>query len=674
MKHSNQICAVLFVMLIGTVLSSQALARADIPAVPLPQEEILERIAMQRSKASAYGAQERVVVFRASSVVVEASGLTNRTEQSVVLVLTPAGGRNAGVMRFDYDPATSEAKVQSVRIFRKSGAIEEVDFARRLRDLPVPMYGIYWPLRMRLLVLPGLEPGDAVEWTVQKKGFEMAYLAQEDEERFIPPQRGHFFEILQFGDTIPVAEQWFIVSAPKEKPVNLGIYNGEVQSAQVQRGDRLQYRFWRNELPAFHAAPYAQALSDAAPKVVMTSLPDWLEKSRWFFMVSEPAFFVTPEIEATAREIVEGLKSDEERITALNLWVANNIRYSGLSLGDSEGYTIHPAPLTFDDRMGVCKDKAGMLVAMMRAVGYKETYAAMTMAGSRVEVVPADQFNHAVVAWRRPGGSWMLLDPTWAPMSRENWSNAEAEQHYLIGTPQGEELAITPKSLPETNPLSVVVTSKLGSDGKLTASFKATAGGYSETCLRRLFGYRPRSSWSSILEGMVQRISPLARLVSTPLNHDAPADTSKAFELIGTVEVPDFVVNVSEDIFAITPAAFTFFVHDDRIMENLSVVEVGPRNRGLLFRTAKHLEYVETLEFPWPVALGSDHALHVKNSYGELHSTAVLETPKRLKVQTVVRFTQRTVPKEGLAEYVALSSAVAKLRSGRLVVVKEAAK
>ena len=54
----------------------------------------------------------------------------------------------------------------------------------------------------------------------------------------------------------------------------------------------------------------------------------------------------------------------------------------------------------------------------------------MTMAGSRIEEVPADQFNHCVVA-RKADDDWIMYDPTWVPYNNDIWSKLETEQHYL---------------------------------------------------------------------------------------------------------------------------------------------------------------------------------------------------------------------------------------------------
>lgn len=660
-------CGFIPLLMMG-LLATPALGRAEFPAIPLPTAEIQQRLA-QAALASWPGA-DKVVLFRGTDIQVEATGLTRRVEQTLLWIATPVGGRDSGVLRFDYDPATSDATLESVRIFRKSGQVEEVDVST-VKDLAVPMHGIYWPMRMRLLALPGLEPGDGVEYTVRKTGFQMAYLAAPDQEKYIPPQRGEFFEILQFGDSVPVVEQWFLVSVPKEKAVHAGIYNGLVEARQAIRGDQVQYRYWRNDLPAYLPLPNSQAFSDAAPKVVMSSLPDWLEKSRWFYSVSEPSFFVTPEITAKARQIIEGKSTDLERIAALNSWVANNVRYSGLSMGEGEGYTIHPAIMTFDDRIGVCKDKAGMLIAMMRAVGYKETYSAMTMAGSRVESVPADQFNHAVVAWKQPNGGFLLLDPTWAPLSRELWSFAEGEQHYLIGTAHGEDLAITPAFAAAQNPLRVVVESTLSAEGTLRSKATITADGFTETCLRRWFGYRPRVTWNDLLLGMAQRLSPLAKVVSTSLTESSPEELAAPFTFNVEFEAAGFQPDMGQSPLALVPAAFTFFVNEDRISENLNVTGLAGRNRGLAFRTAKQLEYTETLRFPWPVTLLADPSFSLATPYG----SALVEVTAKGKVVTVhllVRFTHKSIPLAGIPEYGKLLTAVNALRTQRLLVAKEA--
>lgn len=105
-------------------------------------------------------------------------------------------------------------------------------------------------------------------------------------------------------------------------------------------------------------------------------------------------------------EIIKGKKTEMDKIAALTHWVADNIRYSGISMGKGEGYTLHNTKMNFTDRCGVCKDIAGTLISFLRMAGF-EAYPAMTMAGSRVEQIPADHFNHCVAVVKLSNGTYM---------------------------------------------------------------------------------------------------------------------------------------------------------------------------------------------------------------------------------------------------------------------------
>jgi hypothetical protein len=192
-------------------------------------------------------------------------------------------------------------------------------------------------------------------------------------------------------------------------------------------------------------------------------------------------------------------------------------------MGEGEGYTIHPGVMTFDDRCGVCKDIAGMLITMMRAAGYT-VYPAMTMAGARVEQVAADQFNHCVVAWKQDDGSYVMLDPTWAPFSMQTWSYAEGEQNYVVGSPEGEELTATEEFPAEQNRFILEGRSRVGLDGSLDGSLELRGTGYPDTRLRRTFAYMQAGAGTALMHRLVSRISPFLEITSTKAGDHADLD------------------------------------------------------------------------------------------------------------------------------------------------------
>jgi len=284
-----------------------------------------------------------------------------------------------------------------------------------------------------------------------KKGFTYALL-QDDDDRYIPPMRGHYYDIVPFWSSDPLLLKFYSVSVPEEKLIQYRFYNGEAESSAILEDGKMIYTFIKKDIMPMKRNRGMVAFSDVAPKLLISTSPDWYAKSLWFHKVNEDfgSFNSTPEIDKKVAEILASAKDEMDSITLLTHWCADEIRYSGISMGPGEGFTLHSGDMNFTDRCGVCKDKAGMLITMLRAAGF-ESYPAMTMAGSRIDYIPADQFNHSVTIVKLSNGKYKLLDPTWVPFLRELWSSVEQQQNYLMGVPEGSDLMITPLSAPENH-------------------------------------------------------------------------------------------------------------------------------------------------------------------------------------------------------------------------------
>ncbi|MEI6898908.1 MAG: DUF3857 and transglutaminase domain-containing protein, partial [Bacteroidota bacterium] len=344
--------------------------------------------------ASVYPNDNTVVVFDSTLVDVKESGLSYVTTHTLTKVLNYKGALDLSVVKFGYDPLSAFVEIKKVTIYRKDGTIQELDVTKAM-DYPAPARAIYWGAREKMLEVGRLEPGDAVEVIQFKKGFTYALLAgEEDDNKYIPPMKGHFYDIVEFWSGNPVKLRVYRIELPKEKLLQYEVYNGELQSSVWSKGEKMVYTFSKKEIMPFKSESRMVALSDVAPKLLLSTSPDWFAKSKWFYKVNEDfgSFESTPEIKGKVDEILKGAKDEMDSVSRLTHWCGDEIRYSGISMGCGEGYTLHKGSMTYSDRCGVCKDKAGMLITMLRAAGFK-SYPAMTMAGSRIDYIPADQFN-----------------------------------------------------------------------------------------------------------------------------------------------------------------------------------------------------------------------------------------------------------------------------------------
>lgn len=589
---------------------------------------------------------DALVVLDLTDVTVLPNGIGESTEQRVVKVLKEGGIKGQAVQRFDFDPTTNRLEVKAVRVYRADGTVEEVPVASATIQ-PQPQWGIFWASNNVLVGIPRLNVGDSVETVIVKTGFNVAYLGDAPAggaaafgatvSELVPPMPGHWYDEVNFWSGLPVAEKRYVVRMPKDKPLMFEVFNGEVRSAQAFDNTHTIYTFEKKDIAPHKGEPKAVSSRDSECKLVLATLDCWKTKSRWFHEKNEPSFEVDDELKAKVAEVVAPCKTDEEKITALNHWVAENIRYVGTSRGACEGYTTHKALETFRDRGGVCKDKAGLLVAMLRVAGF-DSYIVMTQAGTDVTPIPADQFNHAVTCIRQADGSFRLLDPTWMPKSRENWSSAEQLQYVVYGTPEGQPLSLSPYSGPEENALLCDAHTALDASGTLTGKMALKAIGAPETSLRRSLAGHTLVERGPIVAGWFMRlannIAPRGGSLTDPVDFSGP------FVIESEFSVPGYAIGDGERRFFRLPMLRR--VLDDVVASDLhDTTGLEKRKTPLRLRSTRRLEFRETLQLPpgWAVAEAPEAKsidgpaarldFSISRSAGQIEYACVLDVKQR---------------------------------------------
>lgn len=490
----------------------------------------------------------KITIFDSTFVDVQETGLSYVHNHKLYKILTQKGALDLSIIKYGYDPLSAYVDIKMVKVHHADGRTTEIDVTNVI-DYPAPARAIYWGAREKMVEVGRLNAGDAVEVVFFRKGFTYALLAGEnDDDRYIPPMRGHYYDIVEFFSREPILEKVYEVMLPSTKNLQYKFYNGKVKSSVKKSDDKTLYSFTKKDILPMKREAGMVAWSDVAPKLLLSTSPDWYAKSRWFYGVNEDygSFESTPDIDATVKEILKGATDEMDSIARLTHWCADEIRYSGLSMGEGEGFTLHTGDMTFRDRCGVCKDKAGMLITMLRAAGFK-SYAAMTMAGSRIDYIPADQFNHSVTVVQLHNGEYMILDPTWVPFTRELWSSREQQQNYLMGLPDGADLMETPVSAPENHYLYINGKSEVQSNGTLTGTVTIEAEGQSDASVRRMFTSYPVSTWEANLERELLMVAPNAILKS--VTHTKQKDyMNTPVKITYSYEIPNYAVVTDEEL------------------------------------------------------------------------------------------------------------------------------
>lgn len=577
-----------------------------------------------------------IVLDETVNKVVE-SGVTYTDQHVVTKILTEGGAKARSALEWPYDPRSSFVEVVRVDILR-DGQRLPVDVSQ-VKDLPAPQAAIYWSDRLKVLQLPRLRVGDGVEVVAMRKGYNYALLGEAgpaaggasagggvpasaaaatsasgeppaggtaydrirgaDDDRYIPPMRGEYFDIVVMQADVPIEEKRYTLVLPAAKRLISQEYNGAVYTRTDYTADETRTTWWLTDVPALPHEPRQPGAQDLSPKVVLTTAPSWEAKSKWFFDVNRNQFEVTDAIRAHVDEVLAaaGLtrRSDPLLVAkALNHWVAQNIRYSGQTMGEGEGFTLHPSDVLFEYRSGVCKDIASMSITLLRAAGL-QAYPAMTMAGSRIEDLPADQFNHCVVAWERAPGDFVMLDPTWVPFNNDIWSKLETEQQYVIGHPDGVAMKEIRYSPPEESPLVVTNTATLSADGTLSGTLRLEGKGALDGRLRGFVSGVQKRALAPALARLLGRAGAAARVGKVA--HRAPDDFTGDMWLTAEYEIPRFALRVG-DALELRPAAANAVKEHGGLFRAGATDWPEERKTDILLYNTQRLEIEERIRLP----------------------------------------------------------------------------
>ena len=573
-------------------------------------------MAQERALPGKYAGMNTVTLYDSTGVYMEESGLSHVQTHRLIEMYSAKGCAQWSTVKMDYDPLSAWCDITHVLVHRIGGGTDTLVWPGHEGNAPVydyvaPARMIYWGASQKMVEVGHMDPGDKLDVRTYKKGYTYALLADgreglngtfaalpESDERYVPPMKGHFYDIVPFWSDQPVELKVYQLNILDSKKLQYKVYNGDIEVSREAADEegRSLYTFEDMDIMPLKREPRALANNDMQPKLLLSTSPDWQAKSRWFYGVNEDygSFKPTPAVQKKVNELLRGAKDEMDSIGRLTHWVADNIRYAGISMGEGEGFTLHNADMIYTDRCGVCKDKASMLVTFLRAAGFK-AYAAMTMAGERIDRIPADQFNHSVCAVQLRDGRFTMLDPTWVPNVRELWSSAEQQQGYLIGTAEGCDLMETPISPAENHYIRISGESSIDKDGTLTGTISITAEGQSDAAVRGVFSAR-QSEWRSKLELELLKIAHTAEITDIQYT-DPDRYLEQPVKITYTYRIPGFAV-VDKDAISFIPLTARNFY--SRAMGHLNFdFSKETRQQPFSDRCSRLVQIQETITLPY---------------------------------------------------------------------------
>jgi transglutaminase-like putative cysteine protease len=311
------------------------------------------------------------------------------TEQRVQRAVLIAAAEKANALRrqtIAYVPERQRLRVLSARLLRADGS--EVSGRQsdtpRLRD---PALNIYYDTRLRVIDFPELEDGDVLELT-----YILSETAEANETGayrggLVPlawPYPVRTVELELSAEELADLPQWELVNGPRRL---------ERDASDPKRVSMA----WQDVAARAMEAPSPPRLL-VMPHLIYSNHPDWGELAEWYRRHVALRMVPSAAVEAVARRLTEDVASREAKIAAIYRWVADEISYVSLALGEHR-FRPFSADWVVRHTAGDCKDTASLLVAMLSVIDVPARIVLVRTADlgpPASELAALELFNHAI--------------------------------------------------------------------------------------------------------------------------------------------------------------------------------------------------------------------------------------------------------------------------------------
>jgi hypothetical protein len=371
-------------VLLSLLVLLAAVARA--PAQPLPAWFDEVPVAVPEGSGAGRAATEWLLADR--QIRVDEHGRMLRASRYVLRINSPEGVSDGAEEHVTYDPSYERVVFHRANVLRGGktlDALRGADFRVLNRETALEAQLLDGRLSA-VLILRDVRPGDVIDyaWTVESK----------------PPQlAGHYADVAYLGSDEAVARLRHRLLWPAARPLHLQLDNGAPAPRIRELGAEREYQ-WDAPAVALQIEKGIPGSYDPYPAVELSDFDGWGAVARWAL----PLFAADP---AAVAEVAGPWRSlsEEERATRALTFAREQIRYFGMEMGIN-GHKPHPPGEVLARRYGDCKDKALLLVSLLRASGIQAAPALVnTHARSALDgrLPSAYAFNHAVVRARIAG-------------------------------------------------------------------------------------------------------------------------------------------------------------------------------------------------------------------------------------------------------------------------------
>jgi tetratricopeptide (TPR) repeat protein len=385
---------------------------------------------------------DALILDHDESYVFDAQGRITHTLYGVFKILTQNGANQWSGISLEWQPWHQERPTLRARVITSDGVVHNLDPAT-ISDAPAggDEDDIYSDERVVRAPYPAIAAGSLVE---------VEYISKETQTFF----DGGVVGRCVFGRGEPVQHFRLVLDAPASLPLRYDMQLlPDLKPEREEENGRVRVTFDHGPMDAFeeHEDDLPSDIPEY-PSVIFSTGTSWKGVAELYGGIVDSRI-AQSDLKPIVAPLIKSKKSREEITAALLQYVDRQVRYTGIEFG-AAAITPHAPSETLKQRYGDCKDKATLLVAMLRAAGIP-AYVALLVAGDRQDIepdLPGMVFDHAIVYAPGAAGSPDLwIDATDERARLGELQAADQGRLALIARAETNSLTLTPVTSSQDN-------------------------------------------------------------------------------------------------------------------------------------------------------------------------------------------------------------------------------
>ncbi len=312
------------------------------------------------------------------------------------------GVENHSRVEISFDPAYETLTLHELIIKRGDTLIDKLPSARfdLLRTESDRSKLIYNGSHTLAVVLDDVRIGDTVRY---------AYTVAGENPIFFAHREFYLHTELAY----PVDRQYARVLSASDKPFNRRVRGKDVPMVVTEENGVQEIIIDQHHVPSFTLEHDVPSWHYNRGTIVFSDMNDWRSVVEWALPLYQLPDAANAEIISIAAAITASHNEVGAQIGAALRWVQEEVRYFGVELGKSSHLPSMPAQ-TLARRYGDCKDKALLLIALLKELGI-QAQPALVNTGRALEAsnypYRMHAFDHVIVHVQHEGNAH-FMDPT----------------------------------------------------------------------------------------------------------------------------------------------------------------------------------------------------------------------------------------------------------------------